>query len=146
MDWTIIAKDLKNHNLSDSDFSHDLEGSNFNDYYKIFNPVSALNSRTKTSRNKNSRTKMTGLNVADALYGGTLSSKNYRRRIRHVMEYACDFDMAKNSNHSVSCSISARKSITCQNWDSWDSSLFLVRKFWESSKFEEKLNSRQKWI
>ena len=51
-----------------------------------------------------------------SLRGGPLDSwKSHRRRICHVMKYAWDFEIAQNSNHSVSCEISARKPITCQN-------------------------------
>ena len=53
------------------------------------------------------------------------------------MEYACD-------NYKAQKLISARKIDHVSKF--WDGSLFLVRKFWDGSKFEEKLNSRQKWF
>ena len=77
--------------------------------------------------------------------GGTLRElKKSSKEICHMMAWCMwSWESSKFEPFSFSL-ISARNTDHVSN--SRVSSLFLARKSWESSKFEEKLNSRQKWF
>ena len=61
-------------------------------------------------------------------------SKSHRRRQSHVTPCMHNFEMAQNSNHWVFLYFLFEISITCLNSEL--AHFFLVRKFWDGSKFE----------